>query len=156
MSRGVSGVYIALGSNLGDREAHVRGALRELAESGTVRVLRCSTLHETDPVGGRAGQSPYLNAVAEIETSLPAHELLSLLHEIEARHGRTRSERNGPRTLDLDLLLYGELAICEPGLTVPHPRMWERAFVLEPMAELCGPGGLARLRERAEAGRRAK
>jgi 2-amino-4-hydroxy-6-hydroxymethyldihydropteridine diphosphokinase len=142
-------VFIALGSNLGDREAHLRDALRELSESGAVRIVRCSSLHETAPVGGRDGQGPYLNAVAEIETRLPPRELLVLLHRIEERHGRTRGERNGPRTLDLDLLLYGEQAICEPDLTVPHPRMWGRPFVLEPLAELCGPQELERLRELA-------
>lgn len=149
MSGSVDRVFIALGSNLGNREAHLGNALRELGESGAVRILRCSSLHETDPVGGQAGQGPYLNAVAEIETSLPPRELLALLHQIEDRHGRTRSEPNEPRTLDLDLLLYGERAIREPGLNVPHPRMWGRSFVIEPLAELCGPAELARLRELA-------
>lgn len=129
--------YIALGSNVGDREDHLRRALAELEERGDIRVERCSSIHETDPVGGPPGQGRYLNAVAAIETSLPPRALLARLLEIEERHGRIRAERNGPRTLDLDLLLYGDQRIDEPGLTVPHPRMWEREFVMMPLLEVC-------------------
>lgn len=132
------GVFIALGSNLGDRDAHLRGALRALDDSGLVRVLRCSTFHETAAVGGPPGQPNYLNAVAEVETVLSPRGLLALLHEIERRHGRERGERAAPRTLDLDLLLFGERSIDEPGLHVPHPRMWQREFVMRPLAELRG------------------
>ncbi len=133
----VSGVFIGLGSNLGDREATIRSALRELEADNDIRVVRCSSLHETEPVGGPPGQGRYLNAVAELETALPPRALLERLLAIERRHGRQRSAANGPRTLDLDLLLYGDRVIDEPDLVVPHPRMWERPFVMEPLAEIC-------------------
>ncbi len=142
-----AGVYIGLGSNLGDREANIRAALRDLARGGDTRVVRCSTLHETDPVGGPSGQSRYLNAVAELETTLAPRELLALMQEIERRHGRRRSVPNAPRTLDLDLLLYGERVIDEPDLTVPHPQMWERPFVVQPLEEICDAATLAARRE---------
>jgi len=141
-------VFVALGSNLGDREAHIYYALAELDRTPGVRVLRCSALHETEPVGGPPGQERYLNAVAELDTQAPPRELLALLLEIERRHGRTRGEPDAPRTLDLDLLLYREEAIARPELTIPHPRMWQRDFVLRPLAELCGEAGLRALRER--------
>lgn len=131
------GVFIGLGSNLGDRQEHLRAALRELAEAGDIRVLACSSFHETDPVGGPPGQPRYLNAVAELVTELGPRALLERLFEVEQRHGRERSVRHGPRTLDLDLLVYRERIIDEPDLCVPHPRMWERAFVMEPLAEIC-------------------
>jgi 2-amino-4-hydroxy-6-hydroxymethyldihydropteridine diphosphokinase len=140
------GVFIGLGSNLGDRAEHIRSALRELAESGDVRVLRCSSLHDTEPVGGPSGQGNYLNAVAEIDTELSPQTLLARLLEIEQHHGRERNVRFGPRTLDLDLLLYRDRAIDEPGLTVPHPRMWQRPFVTEPLAEIYDAQRLAPLR----------
>lgn len=130
-------VFIALGSNLGDRERHIREALAELEQHGSVRLVRCSSLHETEPEGGPPGQGPYLNAVAELETSLPPHALLELMRQIEQRHGRVRSVPNAARTLDLDLLLYGALVIRDERLSLPHPRMWQRAFVLAPLAELC-------------------
>ena len=133
------GIYIALGSNLGDRMAHIRTALTELAEEGDIRVLRCSSLHETEPVGGPAGQRRFLNAAAELATELPPQTLLGRMLAIEARHGRVRTVRNGARTLDLDLLLYRDCRVDEPDLTVPHPRMWERAFVVQPLAEICSP-----------------
>ena len=132
-----SGIYIGLGSNLGDRARHIEGALRELAADGDIRVIARSTLHETEPVGGPAGQGRYLNAVAELETALSPRELLERLQAVEAAHGRERTVLNGPRTLDLDLLLYGQRVIDEPDLCVPHLRMWERAFVLEPLREIC-------------------
>jgi 2-amino-4-hydroxy-6-hydroxymethyldihydropteridine diphosphokinase len=144
------GAYIGLGSNLGDREATIRAALRDLAERGDIHVVRCSTVHETDAVGGPPGQPRYLNAVAELDTELAPRALLARMHEIELRHGRRRSVANGPRTLDLDLLLYGHQVIDEDGVTVPHPRMWERPFVLEPLEEICGPAKLARLREQLQ------
>jgi 2-amino-4-hydroxy-6-hydroxymethyldihydropteridine diphosphokinase len=126
--------YIALGSNLGDREGHLRGALEELRGAG-VAILRVSRFITTRPVG-RAEQPDFLNATAAVETGLSARELLALLLRIESAHGRVRTERFGPRTLDLDLLLYGGEIIREPGLEVPHPRMQERRFVLEPLAEI--------------------
>ncbi len=144
------GVFIALGSNLGDRAQHIRDALRELAEAGDIRVLALSSLHETDPVGGPPGQPRYLNAAAELATDLEPHTLLQRMQAIEQRHGRERTIPNGPRTLDLDLLLYRDRVLDEPDLCVPHPRMWQREFVLKPLAEICDPDRLAaarRLRE---------
>lgn len=140
------GIYIALGSNLGDREATIHAALRDLEEKVDIRVVRCSTLHETEPVGGPAGQGPYLNAVAQLDTGLSPRELLARLLEIERRHGRRRDVPNGPRTLDLDLLLFGGRVIDEDGLTVPHPRMWQRPFVMQPLEEICDAVTLAEQR----------
>lgn len=131
------GIYIAVGSNLGDRAEHIRTALIELQEHGDIRVLRCSSLHETDPVGGPPGQPRYLNAAAELETQLPPRALLQRMLAIEARHGRVRQIPNAARTLDLDLLVYRSERIGEPDLTVPHPRMWEREFVMQPLREVC-------------------
>jgi 2-amino-4-hydroxy-6-hydroxymethyldihydropteridine diphosphokinase len=126
--------FIGLGSNLGDREENVRAALERLSELGP---LRASTVRETDPVG-LTEQPMFLNAVAEVRTDLPARELLASLLAIERDLGRDRTveQRWGPRTIDLDLLLYGGDVIDEPGLTVPHPRLAERLFVLEPLHEL--------------------
>jgi 2-amino-4-hydroxy-6-hydroxymethyldihydropteridine diphosphokinase len=130
------GIYIAVGSNLGNRAGHIEAALHELEEHGDIRVVRRSTLHETEPVGGPAGQPRFLNAAAELATALEPRALLARLLEIEQRHGRERVVPNGPRTLDLDLLLYGDRVLDEPDLQVPHPRMWERAFVLAPLGEI--------------------
>jgi 2-amino-4-hydroxy-6-hydroxymethyldihydropteridine diphosphokinase len=122
--------YIGLGSNLGDREETIRRAVELL---GSARV---STLIETEP-WGYADQPRFLNAVAELETDEPPRALLARLLEIERELGRTRDgPRYGPRTIDLDLLLYGDDRLDEPGLGLPHPRLHERAFVLEPLAEL--------------------
>jgi 2-amino-4-hydroxy-6-hydroxymethyldihydropteridine diphosphokinase len=129
-------VFVGLGSNLGDREAHLRHALDELARAPGVRVTRRSSAIETAPVGGPRGQGPYLNAVVELDTDLAPRALLELLLAIEQRAGRQRRERNGPRTLDLDLLLYGDQRIEAQDLRVPHPRLEERAFVLQPLSEL--------------------
>jgi 2-amino-4-hydroxy-6-hydroxymethyldihydropteridine diphosphokinase len=129
--------YVGLGSNLGDREATLRAALGDLDSSPGVRVAAVSTLIETDPVGF-LDQPRFLNGVAALETELPARALLELLLAVERRHGRDREgvPPQGPRTLDLDLLLYGSAELDEPGLRVPHPRLHERAFVLGPLAEL--------------------
>ncbi|MDP6439508.1 MAG: 2-amino-4-hydroxy-6-hydroxymethyldihydropteridine diphosphokinase [Candidatus Brocadiia bacterium] len=132
---GETTAYIGLGSNLGDREGTLRVALEELGRREGVRVTAVSRFRETEPVGGPA-QGRFLNGVAELRTTLGARELLSLLHEMEDRFGRERTVHWGPRTLDLDLLLYGDAVIDEPGLTVPHPRMHERPFVLEPLCEI--------------------
>lgn len=137
------GVYIGLGSNLGDRDAHIRQALNELAADADIRVLRSSKFHETEAVGGPDGQPRYLNAVAELATDLDPHALLNRLQQIEARHGRERHVPNGPRTLDLDLLIYRNLSINTQDLRVPHPRMWQRDFVIEPLQEICEPQRLA-------------
>lgn len=128
--------YIALGSNLGDRRATLDGAVAALRERPGLRVVRWSSWIETEAVGGPAGQPMFLNGAAEIETELPPRALLAVLQEIEDRFGRVRGEADGPRTLDLDLLLYGDRVIDEPGLVVPHPRMSGRRFVLEPLAEI--------------------
>ena len=128
--------YVGLGANLGDREATIRGALDALAEEDGIEVVAVSALRETEPVG--VGPQPlFLNGVAELETRLSARELLDRLLATEQRFGRVRVPgEHGPRTLDLDLLLFGDEHIDEPGLTVPHPRLQEQEFVLEPLREL--------------------
>jgi 2-amino-4-hydroxy-6-hydroxymethyldihydropteridine diphosphokinase len=128
--------WIALGSNLGAREDQLQRALSALATTPQVRVLRRSKWFETAPVGGPAGQGPYLNGVAQLSTTLAARDLLERMLAIEASAGRRRSVRDAPRTLDLDLLLYDDLRLDEPRLVLPHPRMEERIFVLAPLAEL--------------------
>jgi 2-amino-4-hydroxy-6-hydroxymethyldihydropteridine diphosphokinase len=128
--------YIALGSNLGDRKENLDQAVHLLGQQAGVRVVRVSSYRETEPVGGPPGQGRFLNAAAELHTDLGPNELLRVLLEIEQRLGRVRREHHGPRTIDLDLLLYGQLILMEPELTVPHPRMHERRFVLEPLAEI--------------------
>jgi 2-amino-4-hydroxy-6-hydroxymethyldihydropteridine diphosphokinase len=132
----VTRAYVGLGANLGDRERTLRAAVDALTAEEGIEVVSVSTLRETEPVG--VGEQPlFLNGAAELETTLRARELLDRLLALEQRFGRVRipGER-GPRTLDLDLLLYGGGVIDEPGLTVPHPRLHERRFVLEPLAEL--------------------
>ena len=131
--------YVALGANLGDRERTLREAVDALAAEEGIEVVAVSTLRETEPVG--VGEQPrFLNGAAELETTLTSRELLARLLAVEQRFGRIRiSGEHGPRTLDLDLLLYGDEVIDEPGLAVPHPRLHERSFVLEPLAELA-PG----------------
>jgi 2-amino-4-hydroxy-6-hydroxymethyldihydropteridine diphosphokinase len=127
--------YVALGANLGDREATIRKAVELLAEHADVDVVALSTLRETEP-WGPVEQPPYLNGVAAVETELAPRKLLDLLLDVERRLGRVRGERWGPRTIDLDLLLYGRATVDQPGLTVPHPRLHERRFALEPLVEL--------------------
>ena len=131
--------YVGLGANLGDREATLRAAVDALGAEEGVEVVAVSTLRETEPVG--VGEQPrFLNGVVALETTLAARELLDLLLAGEKRFGRVRVPgEHGPRTLDLDLLLYGDEEIDEPELHVPHPRLHERRFVLEPLAELA-PG----------------
>ncbi len=128
--------YVGLGANLGRREQTLRAALEALDGRNGVRVVRASSTIETDPVGGPPGQPPYLNAAAELRTTLAPEPLLRALQAVEDAFGRTREVRWGPRTLDLDLLLYGDRVIETPALTVPHPRMHERRFVLEPLCEI--------------------
>jgi 2-amino-4-hydroxy-6-hydroxymethyldihydropteridine diphosphokinase len=136
MPRAEHDAWIALGSNLGDRQAHLAAAIRALGESDGVRVVAVSAVYETDPVGP-GPQGPYLNAALQLRTTLAPRALLDRLLAIEAEAGRVRSDvRDTARTLDLDLLLYGERQISEPGLEVPHPRLHERPFVLEPLREL--------------------
>lgn len=136
------GIFIGLGSNLGDRERHLKTALAELDAGDDIEVVTCSSFHETEPLDGPADQPQFLNAVAEISTNIGPRALLTRLHEIEQRHGRTREVSNGPRTLDLDLLIYRDRVVDEPDLCVPHPRMWQRSFVLQPLAEICDLGRL--------------
>jgi 2-amino-4-hydroxy-6-hydroxymethyldihydropteridine diphosphokinase len=130
---------IALGSNLGDRRGYLDRALEALRGRAGVTVNRVSPIYETVPVGGPPGQEPYLNAAAELQTDLAADLLLEALLEIEQGLGRVRAERDGPRTIDLDLLLYGDLVRDDPHLTVPHPRLHQRLFVLRPLADVA-PG----------------
>jgi len=127
--------YIGLGTNLGERRANLDRALSLLAASPGVRLLRAARVYETAPVGYTA-QPRFLNTVAEVETDLSPADLLAVLQRIEAELGRVRTVRWGPRTIDLDLLLYDDLTLDDPALTIPHPRMAERAFVLVPLAEL--------------------
>ena len=127
--------FVALGANLDDPVAQVERAFPELACLPETRLVVRSSLYLSQPVGYTA-QPDFINAVAQLETSLPPRALLDALLEIEHRHGRQREFRNAPRTLDLDLLLYNGLIMHEPGLTLPHPRMHERAFVLAPLAEI--------------------
>jgi len=132
----VTRAYVGLGANLGDREASLWRALDELAASPGIELVAVSSFRETDPVG-YLDQPRFLNAAAALETGLPPRELLGRLLEIERGLGRTREgPRFGPRKIDLDLLVYGEEQLDEPGLTVPHPRLHERRFALEPLAEL--------------------
>lgn len=127
-------VYIALGSNLGDRQANLMSAILHLSTSG-VSVKRCSSIWETEPVG-ITDQPWFFNAVAEVETEMPPLELLRLMKRIEQAMGREHAEVNGPRMIDIDLLFYGNECMQSEELELPHPRLQERRFVLEPMMEL--------------------
>lgn len=127
--------YLGLGANLGDRLANLQRAVDLLAEVSGLRVARSSRVYETEPVGGPE-QPEYLNAVVEVETDLAPHDLLEACLSVETRMGRVRAEPWGPRTIDVDVLTYGDETIDEPDLVVPHPRMHERGFVLVPLAEL--------------------
>jgi 2-amino-4-hydroxy-6-hydroxymethyldihydropteridine diphosphokinase len=136
MRRGEQIAYVALGSNLGDRARHLAAGLAALRALRGARDVEVSRIYETDPVGP-GDQRPYLNAVARLRTNLSPHTLLEHLLAIERSEGRERSAvRNAPRTLDLDLLLYGAWEIDEPQLVVPHPRIARRPFVLEPLCDL--------------------
>jgi 2-amino-4-hydroxy-6-hydroxymethyldihydropteridine diphosphokinase len=149
--------FVALGANLEDPVRQVRNAIAELRSIEQTRVLAVSSLYRTAPVG-YADQPDFINAVAKLRTSLSPHELLDALHAIENRHGRQRSVRNAPRTLDLDLLLFGVRVVREDDLTLPHPRMHERAFVLMPLAEIApdaavpGHGPVAQLLAQVDRG----
>ena len=127
--------YIAIGSNLEEPEHQVRDAFEELAMLPQTRLARVSSLYRTAPVGF-ADQPDFVNAMAQIETALPPRALLEALLRIERRRGRVREFANAPRTLDLDIALYDEVTVDDPGLTIPHPRMHERAFVMVPLAEI--------------------
>ncbi len=130
-------VYIAMGSNLGDRHANIQGGIDAISLLDSTKIIRCSTIISTAPVGpGEQGE--YLNGVLQIQTLLKAPDLLEHLLEIEARFGRDRSAgvQWGARTLDLDILIYGDQVIDESGLTIPHPRLHARSFVLLPLVEI--------------------
>jgi 2-amino-4-hydroxy-6-hydroxymethyldihydropteridine diphosphokinase len=131
----VTVAFVGLGANLGEPQRQVQQAFRELDAIAHTRVVRTSSLYRSEPLGF-ADQPRFVNAVAQIETGLPAGRLLAELQAVEARHGRSRSFANAPRTLDLDLLLFGNLVIDTASLQVPHPRMHERAFVLLPLLEI--------------------
>ena len=128
-------VFVGIGSNLGDRETNLGQALELLAAEDRIEVVAVSRLRETEPVGP-VEQGPFLNGAVQVTTELRPRELLNRLLDIEQRLGRVRTERLGPRTIDLDLLVYGDEVVDEPGLTLPHPRLHERRFVLEPLVEL--------------------
>ncbi|HZN13957.1 MAG TPA: 2-amino-4-hydroxy-6-hydroxymethyldihydropteridine diphosphokinase [Acidimicrobiales bacterium] len=123
--------FLGLGSNLGDRWAHLRVAVTDLPD-----VVAVSPVYESEPVGGPPGQDRYLNLVVELDTDRPARDLLGIAHRLESAAGRVRGERWGPRPLDIDVLLVGDDRLDEPDLVVPHPRMWERSFVLIPLFDL--------------------
>ena len=135
--------YLALGSNLGDRLEHLRAAVRKLDATEGVDVVRSSRVYETEPVG--PPQPAYLNAVIQVDTTLSPRELLESALGVEDSLGRVRAERWGPRTIDVDILVYDERTVDEPDLVIPHPRMHERGFVLIPLSELDAdamlPGG---------------
>lgn len=130
--------YIALGANLGQRHHAIADALRQLNTLPATRVLRAADPIETAPVGGPQDQPPYLNSAAALETTLPPQTLLAHMLTIERHLGRDRTHepRNGPRTIDLDLLLYDSLTLNDPHITIPHPRMHQRRFVLQPLAQI--------------------
>ena len=127
--------YVGLGSNLGEREAQIRMALDDLARLPATRLTRASSLYDSEPVG-EVDQPNFLNAVAELESQLTARQMLWNLLLIERRLGRVRTQHWGPRSIDLDLLLYGDLVVDEPDLQVPHPELTRRSFVLVPLIEL--------------------
>jgi len=126
--------YLALGSNLGDRMMYIRRAIQELKDQG-VEVLKVSSMIETDPVGGPA-QSKYINGAIKIRTSLSPEALLGVINQIEHRLGRIRDIVNGPRVIDIDILLYDEIKLVSRRLMIPHPRMYERDFVMKPLKDI--------------------
>jgi 2-amino-4-hydroxy-6-hydroxymethyldihydropteridine diphosphokinase len=128
--------YVGLGANLGDRLQSLRAAVGQLDAGDGVRVVACSPVYETAPQGPLPTQPPFLNAVCAVETSLGPRELLTRLLAVESALGRVRDVPQGPRTIDLDLLLFGSMVVDEPGLSVPHPRLHRRAFVLVPLLDL--------------------
>ncbi len=130
--------FIGIGSNIEPRTDYLHAAVEALADTPNVTIQAVSEIRETAPVGPICNQPAYLNAAVELETVMQPHDLLVALLDIERAHGRNRDDetRWGPRTLDLDLLLYGDLVLDEPGLQIPHPRLAERRFVLEPLSDL--------------------
>lgn len=151
MTRQPVSAYVALGANLGDAASALREAVKALVQTAGISEVRCSRLYRSAPVD--ASGPDFVNAVVELQTTLTAPDLLVALQAIETHAGRLRPYRHAPRTLDLDLLLYGSGRVASPRLTVPHPRMWQRAFVLVPLAEiapqLVSAGQLAAVAEQA-------
>ncbi len=147
-------VFIALGSNLGDRLEHLRTGIKLLEQHPEIDVRAKSRVYETEPFGVTSIQGAYLNAAAKLETSLSASDLLQVMLEVERTEGRERKERWGARTLDLDILLYDSEMISEPNLEIPHPRLLERAFVLAPLADIAAnleiPGRTITVRQALE------
>jgi 2-amino-4-hydroxy-6-hydroxymethyldihydropteridine diphosphokinase len=131
----VTRAYLALGSNLGDRLAHLQSAVDGLSRAPGTRVVAVSGVYETEPVGG-PDQDPYLNAVVAVDTELDPHALLDVAQQCERAARRVRAERWGPRTLDVDVLLFDDIDLDSDDLVIPHPRMWERAFVLIPLRDI--------------------
>jgi 2-amino-4-hydroxy-6-hydroxymethyldihydropteridine diphosphokinase len=130
------GVLLSFGSNLGSRKKNVTDAWKALAQQPAITALRLSPFYETEPVGGPPGQGLYINAAGIIRTALAALDLLETLHQIEASFGRVRTERWAARTLDIDILLYEDAVIDMPELTIPHPEMLRRRFVLQPANDI--------------------
>jgi len=128
-------VFIGIGSNLGNREENIRKAIDFLKENTNIKVEKTSSIIETEPVGG-PHQPKYLNGVIKIRTDYSAKDLLKILQDIENKLGRSRITKFGPRTMDLDILLYGNQVIDEPDIKIPHPRMFERDFVVKPLLEI--------------------
>ena len=145
--------YLGLGSNLGDRAKNIQQALRDLASLPTIRVTAVSSFYETAPVG-ITDQPDFVNAVAAIETSLTPEELLDAVLTVEKKQGRVRTQRWGPRVIDVDVLTYGDERRVTPMLTLPHPRLGERAFVIVPLAEIAPnlvlPGQSETMKKKAE------
>lgn len=130
--------YVALGANLGDRIGNLKSAVAALRAHPEIFVAAVSALYETAPIGGPEDQPAYVNAAVKIQTAIAAEPLLDALLDIERAHDRVRAERWGPRTLDLDILIYGDATVATERLTLPHPRMHERRFVLAPLADVAG------------------
>lgn len=128
--------YIGIGSNLGDRQRNIKLAVKKIKALGDTRVIKVSQLIETKPVGGPSGQSNFLNGALKIKTNFPPKRLLKKLKIIEQELGRIRTIRNGPRTIDLDILFYGDRVINTKELIIPHPRMLKREFVMKPLLEI--------------------
>ncbi len=135
MRSSVKHVYLGIGSNLGNRNKNIKTAVKKLGGIEGIEVTRVSSLIETEPEGGPR-QNRFLNGAIEIKTKLPPHELLKHLKRIEKELGRVATVKNGPRPIDLDILLYGDEKINSPGLKIPHPRMHKREFVMRPLKEL--------------------
>ncbi|MFH1339024.1 MAG: 2-amino-4-hydroxy-6-hydroxymethyldihydropteridine diphosphokinase [Candidatus Omnitrophota bacterium] len=146
--------YVGLGSNLGDREYNIRAAIRRIKLLMNTRVTRISKIIETPPEGGPP-QGPYLNCVIEIQTTLPPYELLKRLQKLEDDLGRIRTVKDGPRCIDLDILLYADARIEEESLCIPHPRMLERKFVMEPLEEIA-PDAAEKLKIKKAIGRKVR